>query len=154
MGNAGLELTKNWIMLLQLDLKHIHKVNFYPSHNDFTQALLVTNMISGHRHLCLQALQAKMCCNAYHDRFFKVCRFPTWEYERRLSAGWVSAVNNKTNQIFFFLSLALMCRFVFFYISFVSGRLPRLTDSFQAFWGCGEEARVVFCQHVMCPQQG
>ena len=35
-------------MLLQFDLKHIHKVNFYPSDN-FTQALLVllvTNMIS------------------------------------------------------------------------------------------------------------
>ena len=38
-------------MLLQFDLKHIHKVNFYPSDNNFTQALLVllvTNMISGH----------------------------------------------------------------------------------------------------------
>ena len=36
-------------MLLQFDLKHIHKVNFYPSDNHFTQALLVllvTNMIS------------------------------------------------------------------------------------------------------------
>ena len=37
-------------MLLQFDLKHIHKVNFYPSDNNFTQALLVllvTNKISG-----------------------------------------------------------------------------------------------------------
>ena len=37
-------------MLLQFDLKHIHKVNFYPSDNNFTQALLVmlvTNIISG-----------------------------------------------------------------------------------------------------------
>ena len=36
-------------MLLQFDLKHIHKVNFYPSDNNFTQALLVmlvTNIIS------------------------------------------------------------------------------------------------------------
>ena len=36
--------------LLQLDLKHIHKVNFYPRNNNFTQALLVmlvTNIISG-----------------------------------------------------------------------------------------------------------
>ena len=33
-------------MLLQFDLKHIHKVNFYPSDNNFTQAVLVTNMIS------------------------------------------------------------------------------------------------------------
>ena len=33
----------------QLNLKHIYKVNFYPSDNDFTKALLVmlvTNMIS------------------------------------------------------------------------------------------------------------
>ena len=45
----GLILPKNWIMLVQLDLKHIHKVNFYPSYNNFTQALLVmlvTNIIS------------------------------------------------------------------------------------------------------------
>ena len=36
-------------MLLQLDLKHIHKVNFYLNDNNFTQALLVmlvTNIIS------------------------------------------------------------------------------------------------------------
>ena len=36
-------------MLLQYDLNHIHKVSFYPSNNNFTQALLVlpvTNMIS------------------------------------------------------------------------------------------------------------
>ena len=50
MGKTWFNLTKNWIMLLQFDLKHIHKVNFYPSDNNFTQALLVllvTNMISG-----------------------------------------------------------------------------------------------------------
>ena len=49
MGKTWFNLTKNWIMLLQFDLKHIHKVNFYPSDNNFTQALfvlLVTNMIS------------------------------------------------------------------------------------------------------------
>ena len=37
------------IIFLQLDLKHIHEVNFFPSDNDFTQALLVvlvTYMIS------------------------------------------------------------------------------------------------------------
>ena len=43
-------------MLLQFDLKHIHKVNFYPSDNNFTQALLVllvTNMISVYiPHIC------------------------------------------------------------------------------------------------------
>ena len=40
-------------MLLQFDLKHIHKVNFYPSDNNFTQALLVmlvTSMISDSEH--------------------------------------------------------------------------------------------------------
>ena len=69
----------------------------------------MTNMISGHRHLCLQALQAKMCCNAYHDRFLHIRRFPAWEYKRRLSAGWVSVVNIKTNQIFFFLCFLWLC---------------------------------------------
>ena len=51
MGKTLFNLTKNLIILLQLDLKHIHKVNFYPSDNDFTQMLLVmlvTNMTSGH----------------------------------------------------------------------------------------------------------
>ena len=36
-------------MLLQFDLNHINKVNFYPSNNNLIQALLVlliTNMIS------------------------------------------------------------------------------------------------------------
>ena len=36
--------------MLQLDLKYMRKVNFYPGDNNFTQALLVmlvTNMISG-----------------------------------------------------------------------------------------------------------
>ena len=50
MGKTWLNLTKNRIILLQFGLKHIHKVNFYPSDNNFTQALLVmlvTNMISG-----------------------------------------------------------------------------------------------------------
>ena len=41
-----LNITKTWITLLQLDLKHIHKVNFYPSDNNFSQTLFVTNMIS------------------------------------------------------------------------------------------------------------
>ena len=35
------DIIKNWIILFLLDLKHIHKVNFYPSDNNFTQALLV-----------------------------------------------------------------------------------------------------------------
>ena len=49
MGKTWFNLTKRLIILLQLGLKHIHKVNFYPRDNNFTQALLVmlvTNMIS------------------------------------------------------------------------------------------------------------
>ena len=49
MGKAWFNITKNWIILLHLYLKHIHKVKFYPSGNNFTQALLVmlvTNIIS------------------------------------------------------------------------------------------------------------
>ena len=43
----------NWIILLQLDLKHIHKAHLYPSDNNSTQALLVmlvTNMTSESHH--------------------------------------------------------------------------------------------------------
>ena len=50
MGKTWLDITKKWFTSLQLDLKQIHKVKFYPSDNNFTQALLVmlvTNMISG-----------------------------------------------------------------------------------------------------------
>ena len=32
--------------------KHIHKVKFYPSANEFTQALLVTNIMSEHLQDC------------------------------------------------------------------------------------------------------
>ena len=46
MGKTWFNIAKNWIILLQLDLKHITRVNFYPSDNNFTQALLVTNIIS------------------------------------------------------------------------------------------------------------
>ena len=49
MGKTWSNLVKNWIMLLQFDLNHINKVNFYPSNNNLIQALLVlliTNMIS------------------------------------------------------------------------------------------------------------
>ena len=50
-------------MLLQLDLKHIHKVNFYPSDNSFTQALLVmlvTNIISA-EYMCHDARHLMIC---------------------------------------------------------------------------------------------
>ena len=51
MGKTWFNITKKLIILRQLDLKHIHKVNFYPSDNNSTQALLVmlvTNMIPAH----------------------------------------------------------------------------------------------------------
>ena len=66
-GKTWFNITKKLIILRQLDLKHIHKVNFYPSDNNFTQALLVTlvtNMNSapyilhtvvGQKILCLEA---------------------------------------------------------------------------------------------------
>ena len=54
MGKTWFNIAKNWIILHQLDLKHIYKVNFYPSDNNFTQALLVTNMISGLRTTLVQ----------------------------------------------------------------------------------------------------
>ena len=41
MGKTWFNVAKNWIILLQLDLKQIHKVNFYTRDNNFTQALLV-----------------------------------------------------------------------------------------------------------------
>ena len=87
----------------------------------------------GHRHLCLQALQAKMFCNAYHDRLFNFCHFPAWEYKRGFSSGWVSVVNIKqlsrrTKSSF----SSFLCKFFFFYSSFVSGRLLTLTDRLQA----------------------
>ena len=49
MGKTWFNIVKNLIILLQLDLKHITRVNFYPSDNNFTQALLVmlvTNITS------------------------------------------------------------------------------------------------------------
>ena len=49
MGKTWFDIAQNWIIFHHLDLKHIHKVNFYPSDNNFTQPLLVmlvTNMIS------------------------------------------------------------------------------------------------------------
>ena len=49
MGKPWFNIAKNWIILLQLYLKHIHKVKFYPSGTNFTQELLVmlvTNIIS------------------------------------------------------------------------------------------------------------
>ena len=96
MGKTWFNLTKNWIMLLQFDLKHIHKVNFYPSDNNFTQALLVllvTNMISAlllvhwfspltwtHAQTALQQLtfqpfKLSLCFLKYLDRNVFSCTF-------------------------------------------------------------------------------
>ena len=48
MGKTWFNLAKNWIISLQLDQESIHKVIFYPSDNNLTQVLLVTNIISGY----------------------------------------------------------------------------------------------------------
>ena len=56
MGKTWFNVAKNWIILLQLDLKQIHKVNFYPSDNNFTQALLV----------CLWQI-SYLCCFLWHN---------------------------------------------------------------------------------------
>ena len=72
--------------------------------------------------------------------------FAYCEYKRRFFTGWVSVVNtrqlsrwNKSSLLL--LSLAALCKFLFFY------SFPRLIWMFQAVWGGGKEAQVVFCQH-------
>ena len=40
MGKTWLNITKNWITSLQLDLKHIHKVKFCPSDNNLHKRCL------------------------------------------------------------------------------------------------------------------
>ena len=51
MGKTWFNIVKNLIILLQLDLKHITRVKFYPSDNNFVEAMLmmlVTNITSAH----------------------------------------------------------------------------------------------------------
>ena len=72
--------------------------------------------------------------------------FAYCEYKRRFFTGWVSVVNTRqlsrwTKSFSFLLSLAALCKFLFFYT------FPRLIWMFQAVWGGGKEAQVVFCQH-------
>ena len=72
--------------------------------------------------------------------------FAYCEYKRRFCTGWVSVVNTRqlsrwTKSFSFLLSLAALCKFLFFYT------FPRLIWMFQAVWGGGKEAQVVFCQH-------
>ena len=52
MGKTWFNIVKNLIILLQLDLKHITRVNFYPSDNNFTQALLVMLVTNRRSKLC------------------------------------------------------------------------------------------------------
>ena len=72
--------------------------------------------------------------------------FAYCEYKRRFFTGWVSVVNIKqlsrwTKSSLFLLSLAALCKFLFCYT------FPRLIWMFQAVWGGGKEAQVVFRQH-------
>ena len=84
-------------MLLQFDLKHIHKVNFYPSDNNFTQALLVllvTNMISA----CLAAFgivasrsiffSFKSFLSVLHCKIFKKKKTKTEDIIRKSPKKW------------------------------------------------------------------
>ena len=64
---------KDCLILLQLDLKHIHKVNFYPSDDNFTQALLVMlvkNIISG----AWGGVYRKMSRHLLFSFFTSVCK--------------------------------------------------------------------------------
>ena len=64
MGKTCFKITKNWIILFHLYLKHIHKVRFYQSGNIFTQALLVmlvTNIIFGAWGGCIERWAGTFC---------------------------------------------------------------------------------------------
>ena len=90
------------------------------------------------RQLCLQALQAKMCCNANHDRFLHICHFQAWEYKKRLSAGWVSVVNIKTNQIICFLAFSgcavQVCLLLHFFCIWKITKIDRQFSGFLRRW--------------------
>ena len=68
------------------------------------------------------------------------------EYKRRIFTGWVSVLEtrhlSRWNKLsFLLLSLAALCKFFFFHT------FLRLIWMFQAVWGGGKEAQIVFCQH-------
>ena len=57
MGETLFNITRNWIILVQLFSKHIHKMKFYPSGNNFTQALLEISCLS----IFLKASERSVC---------------------------------------------------------------------------------------------
>ena len=68
------------------------------------------------------------------------------EYKRRFFTGWVSVLKTRhlsrwNKPFFLLLSLPVLCKFFFFYT------FQRLIKMFQAVWGGGKEAQIVFCQH-------
>ena len=68
------------------------------------------------------------------------------EYKRRIFTGWVSVLETRhlsrwNKSSFLLLSLAALCKFFFFHT------FLRLIWMFQAVWGGGKEAQIVFCQH-------
>ena len=89
----------------------------------------------------------KIRCNAYHGRFLHFCLLIVNIKGGSLlveSVLWISNSSQDsrwTKSSLFLLSLAALCKFLFFYI------FPRLIWMFQAVWGGGKEAQVVFCQH-------
>ena len=120
-------------------------MKFYPSDDNFTQALLVmpvkiwtlvtlVTAISVYEHY-------KPRCAAI-DRFLHICRFPAWEYRRRLSAGWVSVVNIKTNQIIFSCFLLQCC-------------VGLSSFTFLLYLEYSQDWPTVFrlSEHIICPQQ-
>ena len=86
-------------------------------------------------------------CNAYHDWFLHFCLLIV-----NIKGGsvlvesvlWISNSSQDsrwTESSLFLFSLAALCKFLFCYI------FPRLIWMFQAVWGGGKEAQVIFCQH-------
>ena len=86
-------------------------------------------------------------CNAYHDRFLHFCLLIVNIKGGSLlveSVLWISNSSQDsrwTKSSLFLLSLAALCKFLFCYT------FPRLIWMFQAVWGGGKEAQVIFCQH-------
>ena len=89
----------------------------------------------------------KIRCNACHDRLLHFCLLIV-----NIKGGsslvesvlWISNSSQDsrwTESSLFLLSLAALCKFLFFYI------FPRLIWMFQAVWGGCKEAQVIFCQH-------
>ena len=86
-------------------------------------------------------------CNAYHGRFLHFCLLIVNIKGGSLlveSVLWISNSSQDsrwTESSLFLLSLAALCKFLFCYT------FPRLIWMFQAVWGGGKKAQVIFCQH-------